>query len=46
MRLKFDPESGAIYIRVREGELEETLDLAQSGSCPFMDIYCEGSVLG
>ena len=46
MRLEFDPESGALYIRVREGEVEETLELAEPGFGAYMDVDREGNVLG
>ena len=29
MRLEFDAESGALYIGVREGRVEQTLDFAE-----------------
>jgi uncharacterized protein YuzE len=29
MRLEFDADSGALYIGVREGRVEQTLDLAE-----------------
>jgi hypothetical protein len=32
MRLEFDAESGALYIGVREGRVEQTLDLAEPNS--------------
>jgi uncharacterized protein YuzE len=39
MRLQFDPESGALYIRVREGEVEETLERTERdfGSNRYVD---------
>ncbi len=46
MRLEFDPESGALYIHVREGDVEETLDLAEPGFGAHMDVDREGNVLG
>ena len=32
MRLDFDAESGGLYIGVREGRVEQTLDLAEPNS--------------
>ena len=46
MRFEHDPESGALYIRVREGEIAETLDLAEPGFGAHMDIDHEGNVIG
>ena len=46
MRLEFDPESGALYIHVREGDVEETLDLAEPGFGAHVDVDREGNVLG
>src|SRR5918997_3308346 len=46
MRLEFDPESGALYIHVRQGHVEETLDLAEPGFGAHVDVDCEGNVLG
>ena len=44
MRFEFDPESGALY--VREGQIEETLDLAEPGFGAHLDIDREGNVMG
>jgi len=46
MRFEFDPESGALYVRVREGQIEETLDLAEPGFAVHLDIDHEGNVMG
>jgi uncharacterized protein YuzE len=46
MRLEFDPEFGALYIRVREGEVEETLDLAEPRFGAHGDVDREGNILG
>jgi uncharacterized protein YuzE len=45
MRLEFDPESGALYIRVREGDVEQTLDLADPGFGAHVDVDREGNIL-
>ena len=46
MRLEFDPGSGALYIHVREGDVEKTLDLAEPGFGAHVDVDREGNVLG
>lgn len=46
MRFTHDPESGAFYIRVREGEYYETLDLAEPGFGAYLDVDAQGNVLG
>lgn len=46
MRFERDPESGAFYVRFQEGEIEETLDLAEPGFGAQIDIDHEGNVLG
>ncbi len=46
MRFEFDPESGALYVRVREGQIEQTLDLAEPGFGAHLDIDREGNVIG
>ena len=46
MRLEFDPESGALYIHVREGDAEETLAVAEPGFGAHVDVDREGNVLG
>jgi uncharacterized protein YuzE len=35
MRLEFDTESGALYIGVREGRVEQTLDPRKAGVLRF-----------
>ena len=46
MRLEFDAESGALYIAVCEGRVEQTFDLAEPGLGASMDVDGEGNVLG
>jgi uncharacterized protein YuzE len=46
MRLTHDPVSGAFYVRVREGEYEETLPLAEPGFGASVDVDRHGNVLG
>ena len=43
MKLRYDPESGALYMRVREGAIKETLQHADG---VYLDIDAEGRVLG
>ena len=43
MKLRYDPESGALYVRVREGAIEETVQHADG---VYLDIDAEGHVLG
>ncbi len=43
MKLRYDPESGALYVRVREGTIEETVQHADG---VYLDIDTEGRVLG
>ncbi len=43
MRFRYDPESGALYVRVREGDIDETLDLAPGA---YLDIDRDGNVMG
>ena len=45
-RLEHDPESGAFYIRVRNGEYHETIPLEGSGFGAGVDVDAEGNVLG
>ena len=45
-RLEHDPESGAFYIRVRDGEYHETIPLKGSGLGAGVDVDAEGNVLG
>ena len=44
--LTHDPKSGALYIRLREGEYKETLDFGNPGGGVNVDIDCDGYVLG
>jgi len=46
MTLEFDPESGALYIHVREGDVEGTLAVAEPGFGAHVDVDREGNVLG
>jgi uncharacterized protein YuzE len=46
MRPDFDAESGALYIDVREGRVEQELDLAKPGFGASIDGDGEGNVLG
>ncbi len=43
MKLRYDPESGALYVRIREGAIEETVQHADG---VYLDIDAEGCVLG
>ena len=45
-RFEHDPESGAFYIRVREGEYHETIPLEEPGFGAGVDVDAEGNVLG
>ncbi len=45
-RLEHDPQSGAFYIRVREGEYRETIPLDEPGYGAGVDVDAEGNVLG
>jgi pyruvate/2-oxoglutarate dehydrogenase complex dihydrolipoamide acyltransferase (E2) component len=44
MRMRYDPESGALYFRLREGDIEETAELETPGA--YMDLDSEGRVMG
>lgn len=44
MRFRYDPQSGALYFRVREGRIEETLELPSPGA--YMDVNEAGEVMG
>ena len=46
MKIRHDPVSGAFYIKIREGEYEETVPLADPGFGAAADIDREGNVLG
>ncbi len=43
MKLRYDPESGALYVRVEEGAIQETVQHADG---VYLDIDAEGRVLG
>ncbi len=43
MKLRYDPESGALYVRVEEGTIGETVQHADG---VYLDIDAEGRVLG
>ena len=45
-RFEHDPESGAIYVRVRDGEIAETVPLTDPGFGAAVDVDAEGNVLG
>lgn len=45
-RFDYDQQSGAFYIRVREGEYSETIPLVEIGFGAGVDVDAEGSVLG
>ena len=45
-RFEYDPESGAFYIRVRDGEYHETIPLGEPGFGASVDVDAEGNVLG
>ena len=45
-RFEYDPESGAFYIRVGEGEYHETIPLEEPGFGAGVDVDAEGNVLG
>ena len=43
MKFRYDPQSGALYIRLRAGQIYETLELAEGA---YLNIDIEGPVLG
>jgi uncharacterized protein YuzE len=45
-RFEHDPESGAFYIRVRDGEYHETIPLGEPGFGASVDVDARGNVLG
>lgn len=45
-RFEHDPESGAIYLRLRAGEIAETVPLAEPGFGAAADVDAAGRVLG
>lgn len=44
MRMRYDTESGALYFRLREGDIEETAELETPGA--YIDLDSEGRVMG
>jgi uncharacterized protein YuzE len=44
MRFRYDPKSGALYFRLREGAIEETLELPSPGA--YLDVDEAGHVMG
>ncbi len=44
MRFRYDPQSGALYFRLREGKIEETLDLPSPGG--YMDVVLYLNLMG
>jgi uncharacterized protein YuzE len=45
-RFEHDPESGAFYIHVRDGEYHETIPLGEPGFGAGVDVDAAGNVLG
>jgi uncharacterized protein YuzE len=45
-RITHDPQSGAFYIRLREGRYHETIPLGDPGLGAGVDVDDEGNVLG
>jgi uncharacterized protein YuzE len=43
MRIDYDPEADAIYIQLREGEIDNTVE---AGKNVFVDVDAEGIPLG
>jgi uncharacterized protein YuzE len=43
VKFRYDPQSGALYIRLRAGQIYETLELAEGA---YLNIDIEGRVLG
>jgi uncharacterized protein YuzE len=43
VKLRYDPESGALYVRIKEGTIEETVQHADG---VYLDINAEGHVIG
>ncbi len=46
MRFTHDPESGAFYVRLREGEYHQTIPLIEPLYGGGVDVDAEGNVLG
>lgn len=45
-RITHDPQSGAFYVRLREGDYHETLPLGEPGLGAGVDVDADGNVLG
>ncbi len=43
MKLRYDPESGALYVRIKEGTIEETV---QHSDGVYLDVDAGGHVIG
>jgi len=43
VKFRYDPPSGALYIRIKEGTVHETLPISEG---IYFDIDAEGEVLG
>ena len=43
MRIDYDPQADALYIRLREGEVDDTLE---AGKYVFVDVDADGVPLG
>lgn len=43
MKIRHDKESGAIYIRLRDGQVADTLELDEGA---YLDVDADGYVLG
>ena len=44
IRFRHDPTTGALYFRLREGEIAETLELPTPGA--YVDIDEDGNIMG
>ncbi len=45
MRIDYDKVSGALYIKIREGEYSHTEDFSEKADV-YLDVDAEGNVLG
>lgn len=45
MRIDYDKVSGALYIKIREGEYSHTEDFSENADV-YLDVDAEGAVLG
>jgi uncharacterized protein YuzE len=45
-RFEYDPESGAMYFRLRAGEISHTAPLGEPALGASLDLDAEGNVLG